>query len=591
MERWKRLLGELQAEFLLREEELRLLHEIDLRLLASERPLNATFDFIVDRTQQLLSSDHAAILLRRGRFLEPAYSTTKSEVGQQIEISSCLVGECLDGDTPINVPDITAPQHASRYVSIRGYAGPPMQSLIAAPVKVHGTVVGVLAAESTRKDSFTSDHTEALTAIAAQVAMALQRVQAFNQNALFAEVDHLILDPMQSHGAIQLALHKVMDSLRDLEHVDLTGADILFRQGRDLEIVHSTNPSVVGLKIGLDESICGRAIKEHRTVTVADVNKESDYRRLSRAGIQSEIAIPILLGDDSVAIGVLNVESAEPNAFQGFAQVVLESFAGRVRSLLAFAKLRSDLTDALEVRNANDLLIAVGDQASDMAHRLNNTVGSMRLRLLELQEMAEDGDVDLGFMRESLEALLRMSGRALEMPEKVTKLLSQNGNAVDVSKAVVSALADCDIPENVSVELDLVPEPPLLNLYCFDVVVQNLLRNAADAMPDGGTLTVTTSIVSDPELLTGYVQLVVRDTGTGIPPDILPRIFDLNFTTKRARGTGLGLGLWWVRNFVRRANGEIAASSTVGTGSEFVVRMPYDRSSEQARPALSLRKD
>src|SRR5258708_2340391 len=109
MERWKRLLSDLESEFLLREDELRLLHEIDLRLLASERPLNATFDFIVDRTEKLLGSDHTAILLRRGRFLEPAYSTTKSEVGQQIEISSCLIGECLNGDTPINVPDIAAP--------------------------------------------------------------------------------------------------------------------------------------------------------------------------------------------------------------------------------------------------------------------------------------------------------------------------------------------------------------------------------------------------------------------------------------------------------------------------------------------------
>ncbi len=70
----------------------------------------------------------------------------------------------------------------------------------------------------------------------------------------------------------------------------------------------------------------------------------------------------------------------------GFYQVVLESFAEKVKTLLAFAKLRADVTEALELRTANEVLAAVGDQTSHIVHRLNNTVGAMRVRIVELQK-------------------------------------------------------------------------------------------------------------------------------------------------------------------------------------------------------------
>jgi signal transduction histidine kinase len=114
-----------------------------------------------------------------------------------------------------------------------------------------------------------------------------------------------------------------------------------------------------------------------------------------------------------------------------------------------------------------------------------------------------------------------------------------------------------------------------LSLYNFDIVVQNLIQNALDAMPNGGTLSVSTSLVIPHGLPTGYIELAVSDTGTGISEEILPKIFDLNFSTKHSKGKWLGLGLWWIRNFVLRAKGDINVFSSVGNGSEFLVRFPY----------------
>lgn len=586
MERWERLIRELRAEFLLREEELRLLHRIDLQLLESERPLATTFDFIVQRTQELIKADHTHILLRRGRFLEGAHSTKDSDLGQRIEISASLVGQCLTSDQPLRISDLMAPDYRDRYVPIKGYTGKAMRSLLAVPIKVHETMVGVLNAESIRAAAFTSAHENILAAIAAQVAIALQRAQLFDRNALFADVDQLIFTTEESPHVIQAALQRVMQALRDLEHIELSEAMICFRRGKDLEIVASTKPSDVGLVLGIDESIRGRAVRERETIVLEDVSTEPEYRRLFGSSIQSEIAVPILLGPDDIAIGVLNVESEEFDAFRGFSQVILESFAEKVRVLLAYAKLRSDVTDAMDFRNASDLLIAVGDQTSNMVHRMNNTVGAMRLRIMELQDLQDKGRLPRDeLLTDSLERLRNLAERTLQMPEEVTQLLSQQSSTVDVNAAVHTALGKIQVPDSVNVQVDLCQDLPLLSLYCFDVVIQNLLQNAIDAMPNGGSLCVSTSSVVQEELSIGYVQLIVRDTGMGIPDDILPRIFDLNFTTKHigTKGRGLGLGLWWIRNFVRRANGDIVVTSIINVGSTFTVKIPFERPPTQVR--------
>jgi signal transduction histidine kinase len=277
------------------------------------------------------------------------------------------------------------------------------------------------------------------------------------------------------------------------------------------------------------------------------------------------------------------VESEEEDAFYGFYQIVLESFAEKVRTILAFARLRADVTEALELRSADDVLVAVGDQTSHLIHRLNNTVGAMRLRIIELQELLEAGDaLDESFLASSLDAMRSLAERTLKMPDDITRLLGQGGSRVDVNDGVRHALDRVERPANVDLELSLGEGIPALQLYCFDIVVQNLLQNGYDAMPQGGQLTVSTSTVTPQGSTAGYCQLRVRDTGVGMPVDVRRKMFDLNFTTKadRGRGLGLGLGLWWVRNFVRRSGGDIAIRSAVGEGTEVTVKIPLDRSAK-----------
>lgn len=587
MEEWERLLLELRDEFILREDELELLHRIDTQLLRSREPLQTTFNDIVIKTQELLKSDLTAVLLRRGSYLETAYSGDRSVLGQRLAVSMSLTGETLSSGLAINVPDVTAPPYAEKYVQIDGYAGPPLRSLLAAPIKVHETMVGVLSTESKRIGAFKPVHERIIMAIASQVAIALQRAQLFRQDKLFSDVDALIFAGQtpedivagpESQNVVPAALQKVMESLQDLEHVPLSGADIMFLRGQnELEVVHSTNPTDVGIVLALDQSICGRAVLEKRVISIPDVSQEPGYRSMFGTATRSEIAIPILLGNTDFVIGVLNVESEEENAFEGFSQVLLENFADRVRTLLAFTKLRADVTETMELRNASDLLVAIGDQASNMIHRMNNTVGVMRLRVMELQELFNEGELGPDpFLRESLSALVALADQTLKMPDEVTRLLSKTGVTVNVNDVVQRVLRKFEMPRDIRVDLQLDENVPSLSLYSFDIVVQNLLQNAVDAMPDGGTLSVSTESVFSPDLAGGYVELSIADTGAGIPEDVLTRIFELNFSTKHSKGKGHGLGLWWIRNFVLRAKGNVTVSSSVGDGTEFVVKIPIE---------------
>src|SRR5271166_2458248 len=99
-------------------------------------------------------------------------------------------------------------------------------------------------------------------------------------------------------------------------------------------------------------------------------------------------------------------------------------------------------------------------------------------------------------------------------------------------------------------------------------VLMNLLLNAAQATPAGGSITV----LAEKTRFADVIELRVRDTGTGIPEDILPHVFEPFFTTKRGKGTGLGLSI--TRNYVRRHGGDIQLGSIPGVGTAVRVTLP-----------------
>jgi signal transduction histidine kinase len=243
-----------------------------------------------------------------------------------------------------------------------------------------------------------------------------------------------------------------------------------------------------------------------------------------------------------------------------------------------------DATEAIEFRNANDVIMAVGDQASNIIHRVNNIVGAMRAYIMQLQETEQDHrEGGSGDFREALATLLRLAEKALTFPDEILQALNGSPVRVDVNDEIRSAIEKLGALPNITIDLDLSSKLPPLTIHNFDSILINLLRNAVYAMPDGGTLSVATSSFYRQEPPGLYLQVVVQDTGAGIPEDMLPRIFDLNYSTRNFMGWGSGLGLWWVRNFILRSGGNIVITSTVGVGSKATVRIPVNSDKSAAK--------
>jgi signal transduction histidine kinase len=135
---------------------------------------------------------------------------------------------------------------------------------------------------------------------------------------------------------------------------------------------------------------------------------------------------------------------------------------------------------------------------------------------------------------------------------------------------------------NVRLEVNLSEVPPVMaDAVQLELALLNLVSNSLDAMPDGGEMAITVTKSAAPS---GGVRIQVADTGSGIPADLLPRIFEPWVTTKEA-GQGTGLGLSITRDVVVGHGGTITARSEVGAGSIFTVELPAAMMAAAAVPA------
>jgi two-component system NtrC family sensor kinase len=114
----------------------------------------------------------------------------------------------------------------------------------------------------------------------------------------------------------------------------------------------------------------------------------------------------------------------------------------------------------------------------------------------------------------------------------------------------------------------------------------NLLLNANDAIgKDGGTITISTAVDAEPqEPKNPFVRVTVHDSGCGIPPENLPKVFDPFFSTKGKKGAGLGLAVVW--GIVEKHGGRITVESEIGKGTTFKILLPVMEESRAGNPGL-----
>jgi nitrogen-specific signal transduction histidine kinase len=233
----------------------------------------------------------------------------------------------------------------------------------------------------------------------------------------------------------------------------------------------------------------------------------------------------------------------------------------------------------------SEKLAATGRLAAEIAHEINNPLEAIKNSLYLLSSKISAEDPNHKFLQIATKETDRVSRILRQMlgfyrPPKM--------EPTDINRLIddAQALLEKHMRQNrVRIENDLEPDLPLVIAAADQIkqVILNLMLNAQQAMPDGGSLSVTTRVShgADPEfLMSDSVHIQIHDTGKGIPEEYLPHIFEPFFSTKDAKGTGLGL--WVSQGIVQAHGGSIKLRSREGRGTTFSVALPIHGPADNA---------
>jgi signal transduction histidine kinase len=247
----------------------------------------------------------------------------------------------------------------------------------------------------------------------------------------------------------------------------------------------------------------------------------------------------------------------------------LKSLGYYLRTLMTeFSEARSDLEESQQQLKHAEQLAAIGTALARIAHEVRNplaVIGGFAHLIETHPEETERVRGDAQTIYREVRRLEKMLTDIMEFskPVRVEAVVQSLNRLV---KEVVDTLLP-QMPENIRLTLQLDPDTPsaAFDAARMEQVVLNFIRNSMEAMEKGGTITVSTRANRN------GAELVVRDDGPGIPPEIQKRIFTPFFTTKK-KGNGLGLAICY--QIIREHGGEIMLESEPGKGAAFSVWLP-----------------
>ena len=263
--------------------------------------------------------------------------------------------------------------------------------------------------------------------------------------------------------------------------------------------------------------------------------------------------------------------------------------------IVTWAKTLEDRVDqkTRELKRAHDHMLhvekmaSIGKMAAVVAHEINNPLSGILTYAKLLRKWLDRGFTGNEQRQEALQCLDLIAGESRRCGDLVKNLLTFSRTApMNVEPSDINAVFDrCTRLvqhqlelSGIQLHLELAKDlPPVLcDAAQIEQVVLALTMNAIDAMPRGGNLWLSTKILESQEL-----QMQVRDDGMGIPPEILPQIFEPFLTTKES-SHGVGLGLAISRSIMDRHNGHIEVQSEAAKGTTFTLTLPL-----QAEPAVA----
>jgi two-component system, NtrC family, sensor kinase len=483
---------------------------------------------------------------------------------------------------------------------------PGSHSSLTIPMKYRRQLIGTLGLESVKDGAFTVYDEHLLMVIASHLAGLLENARLRREAESRARNLSLI------HDVIEQVI-----GLTELREISQIAAELMAHnfayelvviamlEGREKNLIVTgiggNAAELVQQGLGyMDETrndgIVMRVVATGENILINDASQSPFYRQIQNWDAKSEMCVVLKDGDQT--IGVINVESQRKNAFSQNDFIVLESLAGILSSVMSSAgqyqKLQATVDQLRAAREelqervvaqrmAESRLVqaaklaAVGEMAAGIAHELNNPLTTVSgFSELVLEELPKGSGV-----RNDMELVLREAQRARAVVRRLLDFARQSESArvrSDINEIIEDVLALVNHllrTSGVQLVTDLSVGLPWVSVDRNQIkqVILNLIHNALHAMPTGGNLHISTNRQSRDQ--SEWLTVRLTDTGTGIAPENLDRVFEPFFTT-RSKDGGTGLGLSVTYGIVTDHGGSIEVESQVGKGSSFTVWLPVE---------------
>lgn len=570
-------LAELKAKY----ERLKLLYQVGSVIHSTLEPQPA-LSLIAREAARLMNASSCSVVLVNPTtgFLEIQASEGLPVAAQnlKLKIGEGITGWVAQTGKPARVGDV---QSDKRYIMLRS----EVRSELAVPLEVDGQVRGVLNVDSDRQNAFSADDQELLESLAAQAARVIQNTWLYEQVRLKARL-------LESLASVSRTINSALNLDEVLQTITRDAAELMqakmcsllmlddSRTWLDLRACHGAGEAYLRKpRLSVAESLLGSVVRRKKPIQVDNVQTSSLYQNVEIArqeGLISLLSVPLLFSGE--AIGTLNIYTASPYKFSNEEIRILASFAELSAIAIEKARLYERLVDAEEQMRQNEKLSALGLLAAEVAHEIRNplTVMKMLYHSLDLKFPSQDPrSEDARLMGEKIEHLNKIVERILDFARTTEpQLVPVNLNAVieELSLLVRHKLANQGVKLIGELEEDL---PSVLgDAMQLEQAFLNLILNAAEAMPGGGSLTISTQTQMTPGATTHPDCVVVKfaDTGEGMSEEQCSRAFRSVLNTTKAKGTGLGLAI--VGRTIETHGGELDIQSERGRGTTISIRFP-----------------
>ena len=476
---------------------------------------------------------------------------------------------------------------------------PDTRSEIALPLVIKNRIVGALDVQSNQANAFADEDVEVLTTLAAQISVAIDNADLFEQaehrasdmSLLFA-----VTTAAASSESLSEALANVVNDLRDslrslsvaiylpVEYIDdVSGDTRLTMRAEAVAGYEDSLETIAEVPVDNQENIIGISAGNMRANIINLIDDEPRYHPLL-PNAQSAVVVP--LTSAAQIIGLVVMENADPYAYNHETLTLLQTMGGTLTALIQNQQLLEQLQES------NDQLLEMdrikSEFLANMSHELrtplNSIIGFSRVILKGIDgPLTEMQEQDLTTIYSSGQHLLNLINDILDQAKIASGKMEIKPEYFDI-KAVVEAVRSIGIglvkdkPVDIKIEL----ESGLPEVYGDEFrtrqVLLNLLSNAGK-FTNEGAITLSVYRQTNPDTGQNMVRVDVADSGIGIAEKDLPLLFEAfrqvdSSLTRTAGGTGLGLPI--SKSLIEMQGGEMMVSSQVNVGSIFSITIPVD---------------